>query len=523
MSDSQIALLIGLLVLVIPLVALAKRAHISYPIVLVLGGLVLGFVPGLPRVQLDPNLVLLFFLPPLLYWEAITAPTDVMLANPGQIGMLAVGLVFVTTVIVGVVAHAVVPGLPWPVAFVLGAVVAPTDELASAPVLERLKMPRHVIAIVEGESLVNDALALVLYTAAIGAAVTGVVEPWHVLSFVILAGIGALVLGIVVGRIAVEAWRRITDTQLQGVISLLLPFLAYAPAQRFGISGVLSVVTAGVYVNRFTPAVLTPTSRLQLRGFWETFVFVANALLFLLVGLQLRGIAENVLQRYSWQSIVWYTVAVNVTVIVVRFAWVLGAEYLPVIGGSSEHPEGDWKHAFIVAWSGLRGAVSLAAALALPLTVASGMPFPHRDLVIFLTFSVILVTLVGGGLTLPGLIAVLNAPDDADEEGEDLRRAVTEIAQAALSRIEALQREGRIDAEHAAELRRRYEHEKLVSRKLADGGVPPEETQRWQAERDVIAAQRDALIALRARGEIDNTAMRRVLTTLDLSERRLKG
>lgn len=523
MSDSQIALLIGLLVAVIPLVALARRAHVSYPIVLVLGGLVLGFVPGLPRVQLDPNLVLLFFLPPLLYWEAITAPTDVMLANPGQIGMLAVGLVFVTTVVVGVVAHAVVPGIPWPVAFVLGAVVAPTDELASAPVLERLKMPRHVIAIVEGESLVNDALSLLLYTAAIGAAVTGVVEPWHVASFIILAGVGAVILGIVVGRVAVEAWRRITDTQLQGVISLLLPFLAYAPAQRFGISGVLSVVTAGVYVNRFTPEVLTPTSRLQLRGFWETFVFVANALLFLLVGLQLRGIAENVLYDYSWQSIVWYTIAVNATVIFVRFAWVLGTEYLPLIGGSSEHPDGDWKHALIVAWSGLRGAVSLAAALALPLTIVGGAPFPHRDLVIFLTFSVILVTLVAGGLTLPGLIKVLNAADGEDEEGEDLRRAVAEIAQAALTRIDALERDGRIDAAHAKELRRRYEHEKLVSRKLAEGAVPPEEQLRWQAERDVIAAQREALIALRARGEIDNAVLRRVLTTLDLAERRLKG
>jgi Na+/H+ antiporter len=406
---------------------------------------------------------------------------------------------------------------------VLGAVVAPTDELASAPVLERLKMPRHVVAIVEGESLVNDALSLVLYTAAIAAAVTGVVEPWHVLSFVILAGIGALVLGIIVGRIAVEAWRRITDTQLQGVISLLLPFLAYAPAQRFGISGVLSVVTAGVYVNRFTPLVLTPTSRLQLRGFWETFVFVANALLFLLVGLQLRGIAENVLHHYSWQSIVWYTVAVNVTVIAVRFAWVLGTEYLPVIGGSSEHPDGDWKHAIIVAWSGLRGAVSLAAALALPLTVASGLPFPHRALIIFLTFSVILVTLVAGGLTLPAVIAFLNAPDEGDEEGEDLRRAVAEIAQAALLRIEELQRDGQIDTAHADELRRRYEHEQLVSRKLGEDEGLPEEQQRWQAERDVIAAQRNALVALRARGEIDNAVLRRVLTTLDLSERRLKG
>lgn len=523
MTGAQVELIIGLFVLVIPLVALARRVDVSYPIVLVLGGLVLGFVPGLPPVTLDPNLVLLFFLPPLLYWESITAPTDVMLANPGQIGMLAVGLVFVTTLAVGVAVHAVVPGMPWAVAFVLGAVVAPTDELASAPVLERLKMPRHVIAIVEGESLVNDALSLVLYTAAIGAAVTGVVRGWHIALFIVLAGIGAVVLGLVVGRIAVEGWRRITDTQLQGVISLLVPFLAYAPAQRFGISGVLSVVTCGVYVNRFTPEVLTPSSRLQLVGFWETFVFVANALLFLLVGLQLRGIAHNVLQHDSWTTVLWCTLVVNAVVIVVRFAWVLGTEYLPLIGGSSEHPEGDLKHALIVSWSGLRGAVSLAAALAVPLTVAGGAPFPHRDLIIFLTFSVILVTLVGGGLTLPVMIRLLHVSEGTDEEGEDLRRAIAEIGQAALKRIDTLQNDGQLDATHADELRRRYEHEQLVRTHATSGNIPPEEREHWRAEREVIAAQRQALIGLRARGEIDNAVLRRVLTTLDLSERRLKG
>jgi CPA1 family monovalent cation:H+ antiporter len=522
MTEPQIELLIGLLVVTIPLVALARRAHVSYPIVLVLGGLILGFVPGLPRVQLDPNLVLLIFLPPLLYWEAVTAPTDVMLANPGQIAMLAVGLVFATTVAVAVAAHAVIPGLPWAVAFVLGAIVAPTDELASAPVLERLKMPRHLIAIVEGESLVNDALSLVLYAAAVTAAMTGVVQLWHIALYLVVAAIGALALGLVVGRVAVEGWRRITDTQLQGVISLLVPFLAYAPAQRYGISGVLSVVTAGVYVNRFTPEVLTPSTRLQLVGFWETFVFVANALLFLLVGLQLHGIAADIVQHYSWQSIVWYTIVVNVVIIVVRFGWILMTEYLPLIGGSSEHPDGDWKHAVIASWSGLRGAVSLAAALALPIGLASGTPFPHRDLIIFLTFTVILVTLVGGGLSLPAVITALHVADEGDEEAEDVRRAIAGVAKAALERIDSLEREGRIDAAYAADLRRRYEHEKRLTHSPAGAGVPEEERRRWHAEREVIAAQRRALIDLRQRGEIDNVVLRRVLASLDLAERRLK-
>jgi CPA1 family monovalent cation:H+ antiporter len=322
MSETQIEIVIGLLIVAIPLVAFARRAMIPYPIALVLGGLALGFVPGLPTVHLDPDLVLLIFLPPLLYWEAITAPTDVMLANLNQIGSLAIVLVVVTTVAVAVVAHAVIPEMPWAVAFVLGAVVAPTDELASAPVLERFRIPRHVIAIVEGESLVNDALSLVLYAVALTAATTGAFYLGRTALYLIVAPIGSILVGLIVGRVAVEGWRRIRDTELQSVISLLVPFVAYVPALRIGASGVLGVVTTGVFVNRFTPIVLTPESRLRLIGFWETFVFVANALLFLLVGLQLHDIAVRVFASDPWQTVLWATIATNVVVIVVRFVWI---------------------------------------------------------------------------------------------------------------------------------------------------------------------------------------------------------
>ena len=226
MSETQVEVVIGLLVVAIPLVALARRAEVPYPIVLVLGGLALGFIPGLPSVHLDPNLVLLIFLPPLLYWEALTAPTDVMLANLSQIGSLAIVLVVVTTVVVAVIAHAVIPDLPWAVAFALGAIVSPTDELASAPVLERFRIPRHVIAIVEGESLVNDAFSLVLYAAALTAAVTGVFDLGRTSLYLIAAPVGSILVGLVVGRAAVEGWRRIRATELQSVVSLLVPFAA---------------------------------------------------------------------------------------------------------------------------------------------------------------------------------------------------------------------------------------------------------------------------------------------------------
>src|SRR3984885_891746 len=521
MIDLLVALLAGLLV-TIPLVALARRVDVPYPIVLVLGGLVLGFIPGLPAVHLEPNLVLLIFLPPLLYWEAVTAPTDVMLANSVQIGMLAIGLVLATTFAVAAVVHAVVPGMPWAVAVVLGAIVAPTDELASPPILERFRLPRHLIAIVEGASLVNDALSLVLYAAAVPAGTTGVFAFGHAVVYVVVAAAGAFVLGLVVARTAIEGWKRIADAQLQGVISLLIPFFAYLPADRLGLSRVLAAVTAGVYTSRESPAVLAPATRLLGIGFWETFVFLANAVLFLLVGLQLREIAATVFRHYSWQSVVWYAVAVNVAVVAIRFAWILATEYVPNVGGSSEHSEPGWKHAVIASWSGFRGAVSLAAALAIPTALPNGAPFPNRDLIIFLTFTVILVTLVGGGFTLPGAIRRLNVAEEPDEEADELQRAMAGIATAALLRIVQLESEGRIDAHHAVTLRRRYERK----RRLASVEPRPDEIDDDRrdaaAERDVIAAERDALIDLHRNGEIDNVVLRRIQRALDLAEQRTR-
>jgi monovalent cation/hydrogen antiporter len=517
MLATLIGLFVGLLAVSIPLVALARREHVAYPIVLVLGGLALGFVPGLPAVPLDPNLVLLIFLPPLLYWEAITAPTDVMWANRTQIGMLAIVLVFVTTCAVAVTAHALIPNLSWAVAFVLGAIVAPTDELAVVPVLERFRMPRHVIAIVEGESLLNDAVSLVLYGIAVTAAVSGIFDLRLLPLSLGVVTIGSVVVGLIAGRLAAEGWRRIRDTDLQSVISLLTPFAAYLPALRVDASGVLGVITAGVYVNHLAPTVMTPATRLRLTGFWDTFVFVANALLFLLVGFQLHGIAAAVLQRDSWQSVLWYAVAINAIIVVVRYAWILMIEYVPFTGGASEHAEPNVKHALIVAGSGLRGAVSLAAALAIPLTVAGGAPFPHRELVIFLTFSVIVVTLVGGGLMLPATVARLHVTDDADEEGEDLKRALAGASRAALERISVLEQEHRLEPEHAQALRRRYEG---LRDRAADGSDPRSleaSRRRTSAEREVIAAERQALIALRERGEIDNVVLRQVLRRLDLA------
>lgn len=515
-SNNDIGLLVALLVFAIPLVALAKRVNISYPIVLVLSGLALGFIPELPKVRLDPNVVLLIFLPPLLYWEAITAPTDIMIENAGQIGLLAVGLVILTTVAVAVIAHAIIPGMPWPVAFVLGAIVSPTDELAAVPVLERFKLPRHVVAIVGGESLLNDATALVIYAVAIAAAASGAFHPGTTLLEFVLTVVGSILIGLIAGRIAVELWKRIKDRQLQGVISFITPFVAYFPAVHFNMSGVLAVVMAGSYANHFTPKVMTAASRTQIVGFWNTVVFIANAVLFLVVGLQLHDVARDTFQGESWQAVVGYSLVVNVVIIVVRLVFVIAAEYAPT-AAPADHAAPDWKNALIVGWSGLRGAVSLAAALAIPLALPNGARFPHRELIIFITFTVILVTLVVGGLTLPAVVKGLRIVGDNGERDE-IRRALVRSSEAALTRIGELEKAGRIDAGHADLLRRQFEH-KRDAQSESDGNAD-EHARHADAEREIIAAQRKAVIDMRERGEIDNVVLRRLQQNLDLTAAR---
>lgn len=514
----SIEIVVGLFVLTIPLVAIARRAEIPYPVVLVLGGLVLGFVPGLPRIQLQPNLVLVVFLPPLLYWESVTAPTDEMKANAAWIWSLALGLVIATTLVVALTARALIPGMEWGVAFVLGALVAPTDETASLPTLERFRIPRRLVAIIEGESLLNDAGALIIYAAAIGVVVTGAFSlSSAVLRFLLAAG-GAVAIGLAAGWLAVQAWRHFNDTEIQQVISFVLPFAAYLPAQRLGWSGVLAVVTAGVYVNRFTPLVVTPVARLRATGFWGTLVFLANVVVFMLVGLQLHAIL-GALSAYSNWTLIRDALVVNAVVIGMRFLWVFGqGAIFALMRLGRGRRNAQWRRLVIGAWTGIRGGVSLAAALAIPAAIGGGRPFPNRDLLIFLTFSVILVTLVGGALTLPLVVRWLKVEDDGVNETEE-RKALVGMAAAALATIKELERRGTLDAQAASTLRRRYERQRARAQHL--GGATREAKLAEQiayAEQEILNVERETLIELRNRGDIDNVVLRQLQTMLDMEQ-----
>jgi monovalent cation/hydrogen antiporter len=509
---AQVGLLIALLALAIPLVALAKRVNIAYPIALVIAGLALGFVPGLPKIQLDPDVVLLIFLPPLLYWEARTAPIDIMWENARHIAILAVGLVVATTVAVAGLAHAMIPAMSWGAAFVLGAIISPTDELAAIPILQRFRLPRHVIAVVDGESLLNDATALVIYATALIVVTTGKFNAADMGLHFVLVVVGSVVLGYLAARIAIEMWRRIKDPELQGVISFVLPFLAYFPAQYFQLSGVLAVVTAGVYVSR-QASVLTPASRRQTTGFWNTLVFVANAVLFLVVGVQLHDIATNAFKSNSWQFVLGVALAVNIVILLVRVCLVVLAEYLP-ISAPPDHAAPDWKHALVVAWCGLRGGVSLAAALAIPFALPGGHAFPYRDLIIFVTFTVILVTLVGGGLTLPMLVKLLKIQGGSEEQDET-RSALLKIYEAAIKCVAELEHDGRLDASHAQAMREGFEHRRDVQA-LAEPERASHLDPIFEAQRKVIVAQHDVLNEMHDNGDVDNVVFLNLQASLDM-------
>lgn len=504
---------------IVLLVAIANRTRIAYPIVLVLGGLAIGFVPGVPRVTLPPELVLVIFLPGLLYWESVTAPTSEFRRYAFPIFLLAFGLVIATTIVVAAVAHAVVPGMGWGVAFVLGAVVSSTDEVAFSPVAERLRLPRHVIAIIEGESLVNDATSLVLYAMAVGAVVSGTFSLAGGSLYLFSAVAGSVALGIAAGWIVVSSWRVMPDPELQVITSLLAPFLAYLPAQALGASAVLAVVTTGLYVSRYSPFSLRPTARLRGSGFWITIVFVLNAFIFVLVGLQFQPILAS-LSRFAPSTLLAYGVIVSATVIAVRLAWNFAQGLFPPFE-TPAHQGSEWAHIAIEAWSGMRGGVSVAAALAIPLTLGA-RPFPDRDLIIFLTFCVLLATLVGQGGTLPLLIRWLRVTEDNSDLREE-RFALACTARVAIERLHEFTRKGVVPSEVAERIEAQYTARQRAFGATGGKDRPKEEMvgRIHDVERQLIDAERTELVALRDRGTIDNTIMRRVQTLLDLENLRL--
>jgi CPA1 family monovalent cation:H+ antiporter len=518
-------LLIGLLAAIAALLVAAPILRIPYPIFLVLGGLALGFVPGVPSIALPPDVVLIAVLPPLLYSSAFFTSLRELRANAVAIGMLAIPLVIVTMTVVAVVAHQWVDGMSWSAAFVLGAIVSPTDPIAATAIMRRLGVPRRVVTVVEGESLVNDGTALVLYRVAVIAAVSGAFSFWNASWHFLWAVVGGVGVGLVVGYLVAAVRRRLDNPPVEVTIALMTGYFAFILANAIDASGVLAVVTAGVYLGWRTPELTSVQTRLQGVAVWEIVTFVLNALVFALVGLQLSRILDE-LTGWSTGSLMWWGFLVTAAVVVTRIVWGPILTLLPkLLFPRLRHGRVTAGQPAVVAWSGMRGAVSLAAALAIPLSTDAGAPFPERDLIIFLTFCVILGTLVVQGLTLPAVIRAFRIEPDHLDEREDAKARI-KAADAALARLEELEVEDWVRDDTAERLRGLYGFRKnRFASRFDDGddGAIEQQSQSYQRlRRELLEAERSAIVDLRRQGVISSDVERRLQRDLDLEDARLE-
>jgi monovalent cation/hydrogen antiporter len=528
MHQAEIIVLLFAAVAVLAVVACKLR--LPYPIVLVISGLALSFVPRLPEVKLNPEIVFYFFLPALLYPAALFTSWRDFRRNLRQILFLAIGLVLVTTVTIAWIAHAIVPALPWAAAFALGAIVSPPDAIAATAIIRRLGVPHRIEAILDGESLVNDATALVALQFAIAALLTGSFSPPHAAIRFIWVAAGGIAFGLLVGLAMRWVQSHLDDPPIQITVSLLTPFVAYLPAERLHVSGVLATVAAGIFLGWHSPLIVTPRYRLQAFAFWEMVVFLLNGFIFIVIGLQLPGI----LRALSGESLIGPIVTaiiISGAVVLVRIIWVIPATYLPRLlglanGGSARDPIPRRQQAAIVAWSGMRGVVSLAAAFALPLTLSDGKSFPGRNYILFLTFSVILTTLVLQGLSLPLLIRKLGITYDGEADEEE-RRARLEANKAAVELIGKLRANGEFSPDTVDRLRAEYD-ERLEQLQLCAenpddcrGEIATPQYQRLQ--REALRAERQTIIRLRNERVINDDALRHIQRDLDLAEARLTG
>ncbi len=509
----------------------ARRTGVPSPVLLVLGGLAVAALPGEATVQLDPEVVLVLVLPPLLYSAALDASLIAFRANLRPIMLLSVGLVVFTAAVVGTVAHLVIPDLPWAAALALGAIVAPPDAVAAIAIGRRVGMPARLQTVIEGEGLLNDATALVLYQVAAAAVVSGNFSAARSTGLLTLSVAGGLVVGLVVAGAVAFVRRRLDEPLVENALSLATPFLAYLPAERVHGSGVLAVVVCGLVLGHASPTLLSSRSRLQTTPVWRVVVFLLEGGVFLVIGLQLPDILRGLGGRSPGDLLLWST-AVLLAVLLSRPLYVVAATLLPRMVSlrlRESDPTPPWQVTAALSWAGMRGVVSLAAAFALPLTTGSGAPFPQRDLLLFLVFVVILGTLVVQGLTFGPLLRALGLRPD--RQGVLLAQAAAQQAavRASVQRLDEAVA-GDPAAEPVAEQLRRLAQatsnarwERLGEVRASDGArETPSAT--WRRLRFLMLdAERAELLRLRDEGRLPDEAMRELQRRLDLEEASLSA
>jgi monovalent cation/hydrogen antiporter len=524
----QIQILVFLLIVIAAVAVAATWLKIPPSILLVLTGVILALIPGLPRVELSPEFVLLLVLPPLIYSSAVAMSWSEFRLNLRPISLLAVGSVLFTTGATAAATHWLL-GFSWPVGFTLGAIVSPPDPVAPLSIARRMELPRRILVILEGEGLANDATALILYRFAVVAASVGAFSFRQAAGEFAAIVAGEILWGVGVGWMMLRLRRWAHNPRVEIILSVLTPFVAYWPPQHLGGSGVLATVTAGLYISWNGLRLISAATRLQGVFFWDFLIYLIEGMVFLITGLQARNLMDS-FAAYSPAQLAVSSIVVIAVVIVARFVWHYPATYLPrwlVPAIRRKDPSPPWQWPFVIAFTGIRGIVSLAAALAIPLTTESGAPFPQRDLIIFLTLVVILATLVGQGLLLPAVVRGLGLARagrreryaDKVEEFKARRQAI----EAAIERLDELAAERHLPADFVrpvqAHYRDRLKH--VEHRSDGDDGHKRLVERHDEIEFLLIDAERELINDLYRRGELKDEARRRIERELDLRDARL--
>ncbi len=524
---STIEILILLLIVIAAVAVVAARLKIPPAILLVLTGVVLAVVPGLPAVELEPSFVLLLVLPPVIYASSVSMSWREFRFNLRPISLLAIGCVIFTTIAVAAAAHSFL-GLPWPVGFVLGAIVSPPDAVAPLSIARRMQLPRRVLVILEGEGLVNDATALILYRFAVAAVSAGVFSLGHAVVTFAAILVGEVFWGIGVGWLMLRLRRWVHDPRIEILLSVLTPFIAYWPPEQLGGSGVLATVTTGLYISWNGLRLISAATRLQGIFFWDFLIYLIEGMVFLITGLQARRLLGGI-DHYSIYELVLSAAIVSAVVIATRFVWMYPATYIPrlIPAIARKDPAPPWQYPTVLASAGIRGIVSVAAALAIPFATRSGHPFPGRDLILFLTFSVVLVTLVGQGLLLPWVIRILGLANAGRRERHEDRveefKARRQAVEAAAQQFEQIAADRKLPEEVVAPIRA-YHRERLkrvTHRSDGDGAHSKLVQIRDDIDCQLIAAERKLINDLYRSGQLKDEARRRIERELDLREAHL--
>lgn len=501
----------------------ARRINVAPAVLLLLAGIVLAFVPGMPSVELPPELVLLVVLPPLIYSASVAMSWREFKTNLRPIILLSVGCVIFTACAVAAATHYLI-GLPWSIGFLLGAIVAPPDVVAPLAIARKLGLPRRILVILEGEGLANDATALILYRFTVAAISTGMFSlPKAAGTFAVIVA-GEMLFGAAIGWLSLRMRHRARDPQVEITLSLITPYIAYWIPEHLGGSGVIATVACGLYISWNGPLLISSATRLQGIFFWDLVIYLVEGLLFLLTGFQMRLLFEKS-KAFPLGDILSATALVAVIVIVARFAWVYPATYLPRLLSRrlrARDPAPSWRTVFVIAFTGVRGAVSLAAALALPFALPGGEGFPYRDLILFVSFGVILITLVGLGLGLPPVVRWLGVAqagrDEQTRERESEVAARREALGAALKSLDAMTDDRELSDEVVKLLRARHETRNNQLPDTLDPDRHDVSADGTDLTRELIAAERKFIHVLLRDGKITDEIRRRIERDLDLEE-----